>query len=96
MLANHKIGVIVLAYKVENQITETVESIPHFVDQIYIIDDGSPDKTVEHVKSFKHKTVKLIQHGYNRGPGAALSTGYRTALDDDMDIVVKNGDILPT
>ena len=89
MVTNHKIGVIVLAYKVENQIVETIKGIPAFADRIYVIDDGSPDKTADCVRSLNHEKVKLIQHECNRGPGAALATGYRATLEDGMDIVVK-------
>ena len=84
-----KIGVVVLAYKVEKQIKGVIESLPHFIDKVYVVDDGSPDSTAEIVKAFNHSRVNLIRHGINSGPGMALSTGYQAALADNMDIVVK-------
>lgn len=84
-----KIGVVVLAYKVENQIKDTIENLPEFIDKIYVIEDGSPDRTATIVRSLNHSQVNLIQHETNKGPGGALSTGYHSALEDNMDIVVK-------
>lgn len=89
MFQELKIGAVVLAYKVENQVKDTIENLPEFIDKIYVIDDGSPDRTWEMVRLFNHSRVNLIQHETNRGPGAALSTGYHAALEDNMDIVVK-------
>ncbi len=89
MLKNHKVGVVVLAYRVENQIAETIKNVPDYIDRIYVVDDGSPDRTARIVMSLDDGRAQLIQHRTNQGPGAALATGYRAALKDDMDVVVK-------
>jgi len=78
-----------LAYKVENQIRGALEGLPGFVDRVYVVDDGSPDRTSEVVRSLVHDRVRLIKHKTNQGPGGALSTGYRAALADGMQVVVK-------
>ena len=89
MVGNYKIGVIVLAYRVEHQIRDALKSMPSFVDRIYVVDDGSPDKTAALVKSLSDSRIRLIQHRTNQGPGAALSTGYHAALEDDIDVMIK-------
>ena len=89
MYSGHRIGVIVLAYKVEAYIKCVIEDLPDFIDQIYVIEDGSPDRTAKIVKKMSHPQVKLVRHEKNRGPGAALSTGYQVALEDGMDIIAK-------
>ena len=89
MYRGQTVGVVVLAYRVENQIKEVIENLPDFVDRIYVIDDGSPDGTSEIVKMLDHGRLNLIQHETNLGPGGALSTGYRAALADGMEVVVK-------
>ncbi len=89
MYREQKVGVVVLAYRVEKQIKDVIEKLPDFVDQVYVIDDGSPDRTSEIVRMLDHRHVNLIQHEANLGPGGALSAGYRAALVDGMDVVVK-------
>ena len=89
MYYKHKIGLIVLAYRVEELVGDTIRGLPDFVDKIYVIDDDSPDNTAGVVRALNHPLVKLIQHSTSRGPGAALSTGLKAALEDNVDIVVK-------
>ena len=81
MYKEHKIGVVVLAHNEENHIKDTSETLPDFVDKIYVIDDGSTDKTAEIVKTLTDKRIHLLQHEINKGPGAALVTGYKTELN---------------
>ena len=51
MYKEHSIGVVIPAHNEENHIKDTIETLPDFVDKIYIIDDGSTDKTAEIVKT---------------------------------------------
>ena len=89
MYKNHKIAVVVPAYNEEKLIGETLSSIPEYVDRIYAVDDGSTDRTFEIVQEFAKKDSRIvcIKHEKNRGPGAAIVTGYKRALQDKMDIV---------
>ena len=89
MYKEHSIGVVILAHNEENHIKDTIETLPVFVDKIYIIDDGSTDKTAEIIKMFTDQRIHLLQHEINKGPGAALVSGYKAALKDEMDIIVK-------
>lgn len=84
-----KLGIVVLAYNEEALIAETLGSMPAYADRIYVIDDGSADKTSDVVRTLSHLPVTLLRHETNRGPGAAIATGYKAALADGMDIVVK-------
>ena len=89
MYKEHKIGVVVLAHNEENHIKDTIETLPDFVDKIYVIDDGNTDKTSEIVKTLTDQRIRLMQHELNKGPGAALVTGYKAALKEEMDVIVK-------
>ena len=91
MYKEHSIGVVVLAYNEENHIKDTIETLPDFVDKIYVVDDGSTDKTAEIVKTLteQNQRIHLIQHEVNKGPGAALVTGYKAALKEEIDVIVK-------
>ncbi len=89
MYRGHRIGVVVPAYNEEMLIGETLSGIPDYVDKIYVVDDGSTDRTTEIVKEFakKDSRIILIRHERNRGVGAAIVSGYKRALEDGMDIV---------
>jgi glycosyltransferase involved in cell wall biosynthesis len=82
------IGVVVPAYNESELIGPTLSSIPPYIDRIYVVDDGSADRTAEVVKASSDKRIKLIQHEQNRGVGAAIITGYDAAMMDDLDVTV--------
>lgn len=98
MYENKTIAVVVPAYNEEKLIGRVIETMPAFVDRIYVVDDCSPDTTCRKVEAFMTDPlcsgkVRLIRHEVNRGVGAAIVTGYKRALDDDLDVVaVMNGD----
>lgn len=83
----YNIGVVVPAYNEEKLIEKTINGIPRYVKKIYVIDDCSTDSTSEIVKSINDSRVVYIRHEKNLGVGAAIITGYKLSLDDDIDIV---------
>jgi glycosyltransferase involved in cell wall biosynthesis len=83
----YKIGVVVPAYNEERLIQETIESIPAYVDKIYVINDGSTDRTAEIINSMTDPRIVPIHHEVNQGVGAAIINGYKQALVDEMDLV---------
>ena len=90
MYKNKKIAVVVPAYKEEELIRETLSSIPEYVDRIYAVDDGSPDRTYEIMRKIAEEDPRVIcmKHEKNGGVGVAIVTGYKKALQDRMDIAV--------
>ncbi|MDV3104095.1 glycosyltransferase family 2 protein [Thermococcus waiotapuensis] len=89
MYKRNKIGVVVPAYNEEALIGETLSGIPDYVDRIYVVDDGSKDRTSEIVREFikKDPRITLIQHEKNEGVGKSIIDGYKIALKEGMDIV---------
>lgn len=92
MLEGKKIGVVVPTHDEELLISRVVETMPDYVDRIFIVDDVSHDRTVEVVQSYLQKPeyrgrLELIRHEVNRGVGAAIITGYRQAVRDGMEVV---------
>lgn len=87
MLEGKRVAVVVPAHDEEQLIATTLGGIPGFVDRIIVVDDGSVDATSEHVRSFGDTRVELVVHERNRGVGAAIVTGYKRALDEELDIV---------
>lgn len=96
MLEGKRLGVVIPAYNEEKLIGRVIETMPDFVDRMYVVDDCSKDSTCEQVCSFteegcpwvdKMDKVELIQHPVNRGVGAAIVTGYKKAMEDGMDVI---------
>ncbi|MBU3966634.1 MAG: glycosyltransferase [Euryarchaeota archaeon] len=87
LLDMYDIGVVVPAYNEELLIEETINGIPKYVNKIYIIDDCSRDRTPEIIKGMTDPRIVSIRHEKNKGVGAAIVTGYKQALEDNMDIV---------
>jgi dolichol-phosphate mannosyltransferase len=62
---------------------------------IVVVDDGSKDATARVATSMPDARVTLIEHGVNRGLGAAMKTGIEHALatmDDDDLLVTMDAD----
>lgn len=88
MYKGKTIAVVCPAYNEELLIADTIKSVPDFVDRLYVVNDGSTDRTGELLKSLGNDRLFLIDHGGNRGVGAAIASGYRKALEENIDIAV--------
>jgi len=88
MYKDKSICVVVPAYNEATQIGKVIETMPDYVDKVFIVDDASKDKTVEIVKKYqkKSKKIQLIEHEVNQGVGGAITTGYKRARDNDIDV----------
>ena len=67
-----------------------MKEIPDLVDFIFVIDDNCPEKTGEKVlEQNKDLRVNVIFLEKNLGVGGATVAGYKEAIKNDADIVVK-------
>ena len=84
------IAVVVPAYNEEKLIAKTITSIPDLVDRIIVVNDASTDRTSEIVEEMAKGDSRICQlkHNINQGVGGAIVTGYKNALDLEMDITV--------
>ncbi len=79
-----KVSVIIPVYKVEKYISHTVRSV---LEQTYtnfellIVDDGSPDRSIEICQQFSDPRIKIIRQS-NRGVSSARNTGIRHAAGE--------------
>ena len=90
MLNNLRIFVVIPSYKVKKHIVNVVENIPNFVDSIVVIDDACPQQSVNYVKEqIDINNFHVLFHETNKGVGGAVISGYRYALENGADIVVK-------
>ncbi len=92
MIDQKKIAVVVPAHNEELLISRVIETMPSYVDKIYIVDDASNDRTVEIVEAFLRKenykdVLTLIKFPKNMGVGAAIVAGYRRASEDGVEVV---------
>lgn len=95
MFKEKSVAVVVTAHNEEKLILKVLETLPSWVDKVFVIDDCSTDQTVEIVEQYisTDRRVDLIRHTENRGVGGALQSGYRASLENKMEItVVMNGD----
>lgn len=90
MYRDKSVGVVVPAYNEEKLIVATLDSIPDYVDKIYVIDDASQDSTSALVRERAETDdrVWLGVHEVNQGVGGAIATGYKKARDEGMDVAV--------
>ena len=93
MLHGKTVAAVIPAYNEERQIARVIQTMPECVDRIYIIDDGSRDRTAEVVRTFADLNGRLVllSHPTNRGVGAAVVSGYKRVLADGIDVAVVMG-----
>jgi hypothetical protein len=67
-----------------------IERIESDISAIYVVDDECPEKTGNYViENCNDKRVIIIKNSVNQGVGGATIEGYKIALQDGMDILVK-------
>lgn len=87
---NYKIAVVIPCFKVKKHIISLLMAIPRSIKFIYVVDDACPENSGDFVRSNnKDKRIRIIRHEINQGVGGAVISGYKEAVKDGMDIVVK-------
>ncbi|GAB3713187.1 glycosyltransferase family 2 protein [Spirosoma flavus] len=87
MFNNKKVVVVMPAYRAALTLERTYREIPlDLVDEVILVDDASPDNTVEIARQLGIRHV--IRHDQNRGYGGNQKTCYAKALELGADIVV--------
>lgn len=93
MYHDHVIAVVVPAHNEERLITKVIDTMPDFVDHIFVIDDASSDATAERARGSGSERTEVIRLEENQGVGGAILTGHQRAIDVGADIsVVMAGD----
>jgi dolichol-phosphate mannosyltransferase len=85
-----RIAVVIPSYKVTRHILGVIDSIGPEVAAIYVVDDKCPDGSGDLVTAHcRDSRVVVLRHEVNQGVGGAVMTGYRAAVADGAEVIVK-------
>jgi dolichol-phosphate mannosyltransferase len=85
-----RIAVVIPCYRVSHQIASVIARIGPECSAIYAVDDCCPEKSGDTIEAVcRDPRLLVIRHEANKGVGGAMVTGYRAALADGADVVVK-------
>ena len=88
--AKPKIAVVIPTFKARKQVLAVLSLIGAEVHSIYVIDDCCPQESGDFVsQNCNDPRVTVIKHSENQGVGGAVMTGYKAAIADGADILVK-------
>jgi len=88
MLNQNKIAVVIPYFNASKHILNVLVKLPKIIDTIYIIDDCS-NETLPKEVLIRFQNVVYLKHDKNLGVGGATKTGFKAAIADEVDIVVK-------
>ncbi|RLB48851.1 MAG: hypothetical protein DRJ42_22315 [Deltaproteobacteria bacterium] len=96
------LSVVVLAYNEEENIAPVLEELFAWLDahepgaEVVIVDDGSSDATATNAEvALGDRPGRVVRHGDNRGMGAGLKTGVRSARAPWVTFLPADGQIAP-
>ena len=85
-----RVAVLIPALNEELRIREVVEGALREAAHVIVVDDGSTDATLERIADLP---ARVIRHETRRGKGEGLRTGFRAALELDVDgVLTMDGD----
>jgi glycosyltransferase involved in cell wall biosynthesis len=88
--SDQTVSIIMPAFNEEAAIAQVISKLKELkiVGEIIVVDDCSKDKTAEVAEK---AGAKVVRHPYNKGNGAAVKTGIRTAKGDIIVMMDSDG-----
>lgn len=84
------VAVVIPCFRCKEQLPRVLQRLGPEVHRVYVVDDACPDGTGDWVSAeVRDPRVTLLRHAQNQGVGGAVVTGYKAALADGADIIVK-------
>lgn len=70
------VSIVIPAYNAEENITRCLDSIPDhkFIKEIIVADDESSDSTLDILKNYERRTIKILENEKNMGVGYTFNT----------------------
>ncbi len=85
-----RIAAVIPCFRGTPALCGVIAGIGPEVDSIYLVDDGCPNGTGDRVaRECRDPRLVVLHNGVNLGVGGAMKQGYRRALRDGADIIVK-------
>jgi glycosyltransferase involved in cell wall biosynthesis len=86
-----KIAVVIPCFKVSQSLKSVLNDIGSEVTSIYCVDDKCPEESwkVAELMANKDSRIHIIKRNRNGGVGAAVISGYKIALEEGADIIIK-------
>lgn len=86
----YKIAVVIPCYKVTAHILDVVAAVGAECERIFVVDDACPDNSGHYVqKHNQDPRVVVLFHEQNQGVGGAVMSGYKAAIADGAEVIVK-------
>ncbi len=84
------LAVVIPCYRVRDHILGVIDSLPPDVTRVYVVDDACPDGTADWVQEqCRDPRVRILRNPANLGVGGAVMAGYRQAIADGADVLIK-------
>jgi glycosyltransferase involved in cell wall biosynthesis len=86
-----KVAIVLPCYKVRRHILQVISGIAeNDAWRIYVVDDRCPDGSGDFVEqNCSDSRVHVLRNEQNQGVGGAVITGYRQAIADGAEVIVK-------
>lgn len=85
-----RIAVVIPCYRVARHLPAVVAAIGPEVERIYCVDDACPEHSGDAIEaSSRDARLRVLRQPRNEGVGGATLAGYRQAVADGMDVIVK-------
>ncbi len=85
-----KVVVVIPCYRVTQHILKVIAGIGSEVWRIYVVDDKCTDGSGDYVEAnCNDPRVIVLRHETNQGVGGAVMSGYRAAIADGAEVIVK-------
>jgi glycosyltransferase involved in cell wall biosynthesis len=90
MIDRTNVAALIPAYREEHHIAEVVRQAREHLDLVLVVDDGSQDATVARARE---SGAEIVHHEFNRGKGAAIKTGLRELMKQNVAyVLILDGD----
>ncbi|SEQ10194.1 Glycosyltransferase involved in cell wall bisynthesis [Hyunsoonleella jejuensis] len=87
MLEKSKIAAVIPYYNASKQIKSVIKKLPDFIDVVYIVDDCGAEPIPSELDN--NEKVVIFKNQINLGVGGATKEGFKKAINDEVDVVVK-------